>query len=147
VGTATTGATALYRGILITDNTNLLLAAAGAALDAGTAPDAAIPPTNHGSYIVGPVRSTFPASGAVTRNFSFGSRNSIQWRNSKRQCIKIPGYYAGNCRGQSPTVTIEAAPSGSVNSPLTALMGTRSYRINRNGGADFPATATFKSQP
>ena len=144
VGTATTGGTALYRGILITDNTNLLLAREGAVLDAGTAPDAATPPTNHGSYIAGPVRSNFPASGAVTRNFPLGAGTDFNGATPNANVLKSLAIMPGTAAGQSPTVTIETAPGGSVNAPLTALMGTRSYRINRNGGTDFPATATFR---
>jgi len=144
VGTAAAGTLTLTRGIVITTNTNLLTLNQGVTGAAGTVPSIVTPPTTHGSYISGPLKILMPASGTTARNFGLGEGTSIVSStpnsNALRTVTLTPG--ATGWASQIITATIEGAPSGTANAPLTATMGPRSYRLNMNGGPELPNTAT-----
>ena len=146
VGTATTGGLTLTRGIIISDVTNLLLLAQNnTSASAGTAPSTATPPTTHGSYIVGPLKRTFPSTGTISRTFPLGVGTSFNSSTSNSNVLKLVTIATGTSgwASQSPIVSIVGAPSGTANSPLTSVMGTRGYRVNLDGGPDFTNTATI----
>ncbi|MBM4403941.1 MAG: choice-of-anchor J domain-containing protein [Candidatus Cloacimonetes bacterium] len=146
VGTATTGSMTLTRGIIITDDTNLLhLAQGNTSSSSGLDPSTATPPTTHGSYVAGPLRRTYPASGSTTREFPLGIGYAFNGEtpnaNVRKQVTIATG--ATGASGQSPTVSVAATPTGTVNLPATQFCGIRAYRVNLNGGPDFPASATI----
>lgn len=145
VGTTTTGGFTLTRGILLTTNTNLLTLAAFVAGATGVDASITTPPVTHGSYVVGPLRINFPSSGTTSRNFALGVSSSFNAAaptpNFRRSLTLATTSTAW--ASQTITATIEASPSGTVNSPLTSVMGARCYRLNRNGGPDLPTSATL----
>jgi hypothetical protein len=145
--TAVSGSWALTRGIVITDNVNQLWTTSFISTNPGTAPSILTPPINHGSYIAGPLRRTFANSGTTSRVFPLGVGTAFNGAVPNANVIKnvtiVPAAAPDQANGQSPTVSIVGPPSGSFNSPLTALMTPRAYRVNLNGGTDFPATATI----
>lgn len=146
VGTATTGGLTLSRGILITSATNLLTLSANVAGSTGATPSTTNPnPTTHGSYIVGPLRINFPATGTTTRNFPLGLGTSFNSTTAPTSnVLKLITINAGATAwaGQTITATLEPAPTGSVTGSLTAVTGVTSYRLNLNGGPDLSSTAT-----
>jgi len=144
VGTSTTGSWTMTRGIIITNEANQLWTTnyVSSAVT-GVAPSTATPPTTHGSYVAGPLRRTFPTS-TTSRTFPLGIgtafNGAVPNANVLKSCTLAPGTNATN---QSPTVSMVGAPSGSVNAPLTSVMGPYAYRINLNGAGDFTSSATF----
>ncbi len=141
--TGTSGSWTLTRGIVVTDITNQLTTTSFISGTAGTAPSTVTPPSTHGSYVVGYLRRTFAASGTTARVFPLGVGTSFNGTTPNSNVAKSITINPGTAASQSPTVSIEGVPSGTLNSPLTTLFGVRSFRINLNGGADFPATATI----
>ncbi len=142
VGTATTGGLTLTRGILITTPTNLLSVSPFLTGATGTAPSTATPPTTHGSYVVGPVRIDFPATGTSTRNFPLGRGTSFNGTTPNSNVLKTVALSnSAAWASQTITATIEGTASGTVTSPLTALANGITYRLNLNAGPDLPATA------
>ncbi|MBX7046998.1 MAG: T9SS type A sorting domain-containing protein [Ignavibacteria bacterium] len=143
VGNGTTGGLTLTRGILITDNTNILRIASNITVPAGTAPSTATPSTSHGSFISGPVRVDLPTS-ASSRNFPLGVGTAYNDSVPTANVLKTLSVSSTTAwtAGTSVTGTIEAKPTGSVVGPLQTLLGTRSYRLNLNGGSDLNANAT-----
>jgi len=142
--TSGSGAFTLTRGILITNSTNIPKLMNAISGPTGTAPSTVTPPVTHGSYVSGPLQIQFPGSGTVTRNFALGK--GISYNGSTPSSNVLKTLIVGNIgpttwANQLITATIESAPSGTVNSPLTTVMGNIAYRLNRNGGADLPATA------
>lgn len=142
VGTATTGGWMLNRGIIIANSTNVLRTTAYVTSSPGTAPSTATPPTTHGSYVAGSVRRDW-ASTTANRTFPLGVGVDFNGGAPNANVLKTLTIAPGTAANQSPTVSITGAPSGAVNSPLTTVLGPRGYRIDLNGGPDFPATATF----
>jgi hypothetical protein len=143
VGTATTGGLTLSNGIIITSNTNLLTTSAFFAPPSGTSPSTATPPTTRGSYIAGPLKVNFPVIGTTARNFPLGvgtAFNGLIPNSNIRRNIAVSSTTTWN--GQTITGSIEGAPSGAVAGTLSKTIGTRSYRLNLNGGNDLAATAT-----
>jgi hypothetical protein len=144
VGTATTGALTLTNGIIITSASNLLSTSLFFAPPTGTSPSTATPPTTAGSYIYGPLKVNFPSTGTTTRNFPLGAGsafNGLVPNSNIRRNIAVATSTAW--AGQTITGSVEAAPSGAVSGTLSKVIGNRSYRLNLNGGADLPATATI----
>lgn len=73
VGSATVGgATTFTRGFLFTSPTNLLTINLLGNGSFGTQPSNFTPPTNQGSYVIGPIRFNRPASGTSQINVPFG---------------------------------------------------------------------------
>lgn len=143
VGNGTTGTFTLTRGILLTDNTNILRVASNITVPAGTAPSVATPPVTHGSYISGPVRVDLPTT-ATARNFPLGVGTAYNDSVPNSNVVKTVNLSSTTAwtAGTSITGSIEAKPSGSVVGPLQGLLGVRSYRLNLNGGSDLNANAT-----
>ncbi len=144
VGTASTGALTLTRGIVMTDATNILRTSAFFTPPAGTAPSVVTPPVTHGSYISGPIRVDFPVTTA-SRNFALGSGTSYNDSVPTSNVLKTVLLSTTTAWSASTSITgsIEAKPTGSVNAPLTTVLGTRSYRMNLNGGSDIPTNASI----
>jgi hypothetical protein len=144
VGTASTGGLTLTRGILVTTPTNLLTLNSFIAGPTGTAPSTATPPITHGSYVSGPMRINFPSSGTTARNFALGVGAAFNGSVPNSNVLKTVNVNAGATAwaGQTITASIEAAPSGTTNPPLTGTMGVGTYRLNLNGGPDLSSTAT-----
>ncbi|MDZ4121931.1 MAG: hypothetical protein U1C33_05890, partial [Candidatus Cloacimonadaceae bacterium] len=120
VGTATSGGLVLTRGIITTTEANILhLAAGNTSTAAGTAPSILTPSTTHGSYVAGPLRRTFPASGAVTREFPLGIGSGFNGLTPNANVSKQVSIATGatGASGQSPTVSIVGAPSGTLSAP------------------------------
>ncbi len=143
VGTTTTGALSMARSILISTPTNLLTLAPFVAGTAGTAPSTATPAGTPGSYVVGPVRINFPATGTTTRNFPLGLGTALNGPTPSANVLKNVAIATTTAwASQTITATLEAPPSGTASAPLTALMGAYALRLNLNAGPDLPATAT-----
>ncbi len=143
VGTATTGSMTLTRGIIITDDTNLLTINTFFGGATGTAPSTATPSTTHGSYVVGPVQINFPASGTTTRNFPLGVGTGFNGSTPNSNVLKYIAVASTSAwTGSVIKASIVGAPSGTVNSPLTNLFGIRAYRLQLISGSDLPGTAT-----
>ena len=143
VGTTTTGALTLTRGILITSDVNLLTLNSFIAGAAGTSPSILTPPTTHGSYVSGPMRINFPATGTTTRNFALGVGTGFNGVTPNSNVLKTLAIASTTTwTGSTVKASIVNAPSGSVNSPLTFLLGPRAYYLDLLGGADLPGTAT-----
>ncbi len=147
-GTGTQNIT-LTRGIIVSSVANPLILMQSATGAVGVVPTT-ISSTgtnggNHGSYVNGPVKINFPATGTTTRNFPLGSgtafHTNLPSANVLRNLVLSNSATAWN--SQTITATIENAPSGSVNTPVTTVMGTRAYRLNMNGGPALPVTASL----
>jgi hypothetical protein len=143
LGTATTGTWTLTRGIVITDDTNYVTTSFYHTSTGGVPPSTATPPTNHGSYFAGPLRRTYAASGTTSRVFPLGVGTDFNGAAPNSNVIKSVTLAPGTAASQSPTVSIVGPLSGTPTSPLTMLFETRGFRVNLNGGADFPNTATL----
>jgi hypothetical protein len=141
VGTTTGGAQniTMTRGIINTSTLNLLILNPSATGAIGVAPstvtNTGTNAGNHGSFINGPLQVRFPATGAFTRNFPLGTgsafHNNLPSSNILRT-VSLGGTTAWN--SQTITATIENAPTGPVTPTLTAVFGSRAYRLNYNGG-------------
>ncbi|MCU0443234.1 MAG: GEVED domain-containing protein, partial [Bacteroidia bacterium] len=145
VGTSSTGNLILNRGILITSPTNLLTLSTFNTGSVGTDASSTNPrPTNHGSYIVGPLRINFPSSGIGTRFFPLGVGTNFNSLSTPTSNVKKTITLATTAQwdGQTITATLEPAPTGSVTGALTTTIGATSYRLNLNGGPDLPSNAT-----
>ncbi len=144
VGTATTGALTLTRGVLITSTTNILTLSSFIAGPAGTAPSILTPPTTHGSYVAGPMRINFPATGTTARNFALGVGTGFNGATPNSNVLKTVTFAStADWASVALRVSIVAAPSGTATSPLSNIMGTRAYRVERIGTTDLPAVATI----
>jgi len=148
VGTTTGGGLSLTRGIISTSNVNMLVLNTFIAGAFGTTPSTIVcNGTNfggtHGSYVNGPIRIMFPTLGTTNRTFPLGVgtafHNNLASANIYRQVTVGSG--AVVWAGQNITATIENAPSGTFNAPVTAVFGSRAYRLNFNGGPGLPANA------
>ncbi len=148
VGTATSGGITLTRGIVQTTTLNLLTLNTNIAGVTGIAPSTVISNgTNggtHGSYVDGPVRINFPSSGTTNRVFPLGKgfafHTNLPSTNIRRPLTIVSNGTAWN--SQTITASIENAPSGTANAPLTMVMGNLAYRLNYNGGPTLnPANA------
>jgi hypothetical protein len=150
VGTPTSGGITLTRGIISTSTTNLITFESNVAGTAGTAPTYVVNTgTNsgtHGSYINGPVKINFPATGTTNRVFPLGQgfnlHTNLPSLNAHRPVTIAANGVAWN--SQTITASIENAPSGAVNAPLTTVMGTRAYRLNYNGGPTLAPNHTLQ---
>ena len=151
VGTATgTQNITLTRGIIISTLANMLTLNASAAGAVGITPttftSTGLNGGNHGSYVVGPIRIIFPATGTAARNFPLGEGtalfNNLPSANVNRAAILSSGSVAWN--SQTITATIEGAPSGAINAPINLVMGTRAYRLNFNSGPGLAANANLQ---
>ncbi len=145
VGTATIGGFTLTRGIIDTGGHVLHLAQGNASAVIGTAPSTATPSTTHGSYVVGLLKRTFPATGTNTRQFPLGLGTAFNGWEPNANVSKHVTIATGTngSLGQSPIVSIVGAPSGAANAPLTMPIGNFAYRVNRDGGPDFIDAATI----
>ena len=148
VGTTTGGGLTLTRGIIITSTTNILTYNTSNNGAAGINPSTIVcNGTNtggtHGSFVVGPIRAFMPATGTLTKNYPLGGgtafHNNLPSSNFRRQVSLAPGTTGWGT--QTVTATMENAPSGSANAPVTTVLGTRAYRLNMNGGPALPNTA------
>jgi len=150
VGTPSSGAITLTRGIISTSTTNLITFESNVAGTAGTPPTYVVNTgTNsgtHGSYINGPVKINFPATGTTNRVFPLGQgfnlHTNLPSLNAHRPVTIAANGVAWN--SQTITASIENAPSGAVNAPLTTVMGTRAYRLNYNGGPTLAPNHTLQ---
>ncbi|MFO0356572.1 MAG: choice-of-anchor J domain-containing protein [Sphingobacteriaceae bacterium] len=148
VGTPTGGGLTLSRGIITTSNSNLLVINNFIAGPFGVAPSTIVcNGTNfggtHGSYINGPLRINFPTTGTANRNFALGVGNAFHNNLASSNILRTVTVGSGLVAwgGQTITATIENAPSGTFNTPITAVLGSRAYRLNFNGGPGLPANA------
>jgi hypothetical protein len=147
VGTATSGGITLTRGIVQTSSVNLLTLNTNIAGVTGTAPTTVTSNgTNggtHGSYVDGPVRINFPATGTTNRVFptgkGFAFHTNLPSTNIRRPVTIVSNGVAWN--SQTITASIENAPSGTANAPLTMVMGNLAYRLNYNGGPSLSPNA------
>jgi hypothetical protein len=151
VGTATgTQNITLTRGIIISSLTNMLTLNASATGAIGATPttftSTGTNGGNHGSYIAGPLKINFPATGTGARNFGVGEgtalHNNLPSANVNRAAVLNSGSVAWN--SQTITATIEGAPSGAINAPINLIMGTRAYRLNFNSGPGLAANANLQ---
>ncbi|MFO0435309.1 MAG: hypothetical protein ACK5ZT_08690, partial [Sphingobacteriaceae bacterium] len=151
VGTATgTQNITLTRGIIISSLTNMLTLNASATGAIGATPttftSTGTNGGNHGSYIAGPLKINFPATGTGARNFGLGEgtalHNNLPSANVNRAAVLNSGSVAWN--SQTITATIEGAPSGAINAPINLIMGTRAYRLNFNSGPGLAANANLQ---
>lgn len=150
VGTTTAGSLVLTRGIIITTFTNLLTLNNIIAGPVGVTPSVVTGTgtnaTTHGSYIAGPMRINFPGSGTTTRNFAFGAGTAFNNNLPSTNALRLVSLLAGTTAWANQTITmsIESAPSGLVNPPLSVVFGTRAYRMQLNGGPSLSATASIQ---
>jgi len=139
----TAGSWTLTRGIVITDETNLVRTSLAHTSTGGTAPSTAIPPTTHGSYFAGPLRRDYAALGTTSRVFPLGVGTAFNGATPNANVLKSVTLAPGTAASQSPTLSIVGPPSGTANPPLSMVFTPRAYRVNLNGEADFPSTATL----
>lgn len=136
----------LTRGIIITSPTNILKLASTVTPPSGVDPVTTTPPTNHGSYISGPLRIDFPNS-TSSRTFAFGIgtnyNDSVPTSNKRKQAILATT--TAWTSGTSITGSITGKPSGSMSAgdSSQSVTGTTGYLFNLNGGPDIPTTATL----
>ncbi len=144
LGTATTGAMTLTRGIVITSPINLLTVSLFIAGSTGTAPSTAALSTTHGSYIAGPLRINFPAAGTTSRNFALGLGTALNGATPNAN-VKKTAVLANSVAWASQTITasLGASPTGSGVPPVSGIFGVATLRLNLNGGPDLPGTATL----
>ena len=152
VGTATTGGFTLTRGIITTTTSNLLtLALTTLTGSTGVTPTTivgtgvAATVTTQGSYVNGPMRINFPVSTTTARNFPLGVGNSLNNNMPSTNALRLVTLNAGTTAwaGQTITMSIQSAPSGTTNAPITSVMGVRSYKLDLNGGPGLSATASL----
>jgi hypothetical protein len=149
VGTSTTTSNIiLTRGVISTSTLNLLMLNS---LSTGVV--GATPTTftsngtnggNHGSFVNGPLKIMFPATGTTVRNFPLGQGAALNTNlpsSNVLRTLSLGGTTAWNT--QTITASIEAAPSGAVSGSLSAVFGSRAYRLNYNGGATLGAGNTI----
>jgi hypothetical protein len=142
IGTATTGAFTLSRGILITTDTIRLTSFLTP--PAGTAPSTATPSTTHGSYVVGALRIDMPTSN-TTRTFALGVGTQFNQFTPNGNILKnrpiAPG--ASWSAGTSITMRLLTGATGAVSSPVVSLLGSNVTQVDLNGGPDVPSTTTI----
>ncbi|MBL7922010.1 MAG: T9SS type A sorting domain-containing protein [Bacteroidia bacterium] len=141
VGTSTgTQNITLTRGIITTTTLNLLTLNSSATGAAGTTPTTftsnGTNGGNHGSYVNGPLKINFPATGTGSRTFPLGQGNAFYTNLPSANVLRAPVLAAGGLAWNSQTITatIENTPSGVANAPINTVMGVRAYRLNMNGG-------------
>ncbi|TAE89861.1 MAG: hypothetical protein EAY81_01660, partial [Bacteroidetes bacterium] len=137
------GALIMSRGIMFTDDTNLLTIFNLGNGAASLAPSAAAVPTSHGSYIIGPVRFNRPASGTAAINIPFGVGADLNGITPNNNVAKSFILSAG-AGWASQTLTfklINTAPSGTA--PAANVLGNRYLTVDLNGGPDLPATSAL----
>ncbi|MDP3115266.1 MAG: choice-of-anchor D domain-containing protein [Candidatus Cloacimonadaceae bacterium] len=144
IGTSALGTLSLSRGILITSEANLLTFAEGnASTPGGITPSTLTPPTTHGSYVAGPVRRTYPTTGAISRVFPLGIGTAFNGATPNANVLKAVTLAAGAAASQSPTISIVSPATGTAIAPLGGVFAPIAYRVNLNGGPDFPTNATL----
>ncbi len=146
VGTATTGALTLTRGIVITTPTNILRTTSFFSPGTGVDPSTATPSLTHGSYISGPMRIDFPTS-TTSRTFALGvgtSYNDSIPTANVRKAVLFATTTAWTA-STSLTGSITAKPSGSMvmGDSSTSATGTRGYYFDLNSGPDLPTNSTI----
>lgn len=142
------GLTTFSRGILFTDNTNILTVGPIGNGSTGIAPslNTAIPPTTHGSYIVGPIRFVRPSSGSLTTTlsvpFGYGSEYlGLATPNNVRRYMQITS--GAGWAGQIITLRALTNPTGTVSAPQTSLITNKLYSVSLQSGQNLPATSTL----
>lgn len=143
-----TGQLNLTRGIIISTAANMLtLRLAPTATVSGASPSTANPSGTQGSYITAPFRMQMPFSGTTAKLFPVGigsetnnTSNAIATRNLYYPLTISPG--TTPWQGQLITVNTYGAPQGTVNAPLKAVIGRRTFGLTFNGGPALSKTAT-----
>jgi hypothetical protein len=141
------GLTTFSRGILFTDDVNILTVGPIGNGSLGTAPslNTVSPPTTHGSYVVGPIRFVRPIAGTLTSFLNvplgYGSEYlQLANPNNTRRYMQIsPG---AGWAGQIITARALTNPTGSVNAPQTSLLTNKLFRLSLEAGQNLPATST-----
>ncbi len=155
IGTTTTvsatnagGLTTFSRGILFTDDVNILTVGPIGSGSLGIAPSlsTAIPPTTHGSYIVGPIRFVRPSSGVLTATLSaplgYGSQYlGLATPNNVRRYMQITA--GAGWAGQIITLSALNNPTGSVSAPQSSLITNKMFRVSLQPGQNLPATSAL----
>ena len=149
VGTTTTTSNlTCTRGIISTSTLNLLmlnsLSTGVFGLTPSTITSNGTNGGNHGSYVNGPMQIRFPATGTTARNYPLGQGAALHTNlpsSNVLRTLSLGGTTAWNT--QTITASIEAAPSGAVSGSLSAVFGSRAYRLNYNGGATLGAGNTI----
>jgi hypothetical protein len=151
VTSATTGVggtLSFSRGILFTDDINILTVGPNSTGSLGAVPsfNTVTPPTLHGSHIVGPVRFVRPQAGTLTNSVSvpFGLGTDYMGApviNNVRRYITISA--GGGWAGQILECRMLPMQTGSVDTPQTALIGRNIYQVNVLEGRNLPATSTI----
>jgi len=138
VGTTTTGAMTLTKGIIITNATNILKVASFVAPPTGVAPTTVLPGTGvvQGAYVYGPISIDFPATTA-SRNvpIGYGANGNVSVPSQNKLLSFSLATLTAWTTGTSVTITPVGKPSGSAIAPITAVMGTRAYQISLNPGS------------
>jgi hypothetical protein len=141
------GATTFSRGILFTDDVNILTVGPIGNGSAGIAPslNTVTPPTSHGSYVIGPIRFVRPLAGTLTSTFSvplgYGAEYlQLSNPNNTRRYMQITA--GGGWAGQIITARALTNPSGTVNAPQSSLLTNKLYRLSLQPGQNLPATST-----
>jgi hypothetical protein len=140
----TTGSLSLSRGILITTPTNILTLNRFVTGSTGTTPSTLTPPTTPGSYVVGPMRINFPASGTTSRNYALGLGTNFNGPTPSSNVKKTATLANTAAWGsQSITASLGAPPTGAVVPPVSVVFGAATLRLDLNGEPDLPTTATL----
>ncbi|MBJ7427353.1 MAG: T9SS type A sorting domain-containing protein [Bacteroidia bacterium] len=144
IGTATVGGiTTFTRGFLFTSPTNLLTINLLGNGSFGTQPSNFTPPTNQGSYIIGPVRFNRPASGSAQINIPFGVGTAPVGTAINSNVLKTFNLSAG-AGWSSQTITFNMTntpPTGTATG--VNMIGNRYLNIDLNSGPDLPATSAL----
>lgn len=141
------GLTTFSRGILFTDDVNILTVGPIGNGSAGIAPSLSTvnPPTSHGSYVIGPIRFVRPLAGTLTSTFSvplgYGSEYlQLATPNNVRRYMQVTA--GGGWAGQIITARALTNATGVVNPPQSSLLTNKLYRLSLQPGQNLPATST-----
>ncbi|MFN4083926.1 MAG: GEVED domain-containing protein [Bacteroidia bacterium] len=142
------GSITFSRGILFTDNQNILTVGPNSTGSTASIPsfNTVNPPTLHGSYIIGPVRFVRPQSGTLTSSISvpFGLGGNYLGDpiiNNVRRYMTINA--GGGWAGQILQCELLPTQAGSINPPQTSLIGRNIFRVQVLENRVLPATSTI----
>jgi hypothetical protein len=140
------GLTTFSRGILFTNDVNILTVGPIGNGSVGAAPSLnnVTPPTTHGSYVVGPVRFIRPIAGVLTSTlslpFGYGSEYlQLANPNNVRRYMQVSA--GAGWAGQIITARALNNASGSVGAPQSSLLTNKMYQLSLQTGQNLPATS------
>ena len=141
------GATTFSRGLLFTSASNILTIGPSGLGSAGAIPslNTVVPPSIHGSHIIGPVRFVRPIAGTLTStiNIPFGLGTDYMGAPIINNVRRYASVTAGaGWAGQILECELLPVQGGSVTAPQSSLIGRNVVRIQPLESRVLPATST-----